>query len=289
MIYLIIVTIIWGFSFGLIKDELSGIDPILVSFLRLMFSAFVFVPIMKFHQIKNQLKIKLIAIGAVQFGLMYTAYIYSYQYLQAYEVALFTILTPVYISIINDLIQRKLNPIYLLTAILSVTGAAVISLDTGKNIELTIGIILVQISNICFAFGQIAYRNTMQNNKLKDKDVFGWLYLGAVILLAVILPFRVSVSEISISGSQWLILIYLGVAASGLGFFLWNSGVRKVTTGMLAVVNNLKIPVAVAISIIIFGETADMTRFIIGGFIILSAMAINYKIDKSPNKVYKIR
>jgi len=42
MLWLLIVSFIWAFSFGLIKTQLTGLDSALVSFIRLLISFFVF-------------------------------------------------------------------------------------------------------------------------------------------------------------------------------------------------------------------------------------------------------
>jgi len=55
-------------------------------------------------------------------------------------------------------------------------------------------------------------------------------------------------------------LLYLGVIASGLGFFFWNVGALRVSAGELAVMNNAKIPLMVAASLLVFGEQADLAR-----------------------------
>jgi drug/metabolite transporter (DMT)-like permease len=72
-----------------------------------------------------------------------------------------------------------------------------------------------------------------------------------------------------------LTLIYLGAIASGLGFFLWNSGARQVNTGALAIFNNLKIPLAVVVSLVFFGEQANPVALLIGGSIVLLALWLN--------------
>jgi drug/metabolite transporter (DMT)-like permease len=41
---LIFVSILWAFSFGLIKGELTGLDPTLVAHIRLLLSFIVFLP-----------------------------------------------------------------------------------------------------------------------------------------------------------------------------------------------------------------------------------------------------
>jgi len=72
-----------------------------------------------------------------------------------------------------------------------------------------------------------------------------------------------------------LTLVYLGAVASGLGFFLWNVGARKVNGGTLAVFNDLKIPLAVAVSLIFFGEKASLPHLLIGGTVVVAALLLN--------------
>ncbi|MFZ6018697.1 MAG: EamA family transporter, partial [Chloroflexota bacterium] len=52
-------------------------------------------------------------------------------------------------------------------------------------------------------------------------------------------------------------------------------GARKVNAGTLAIFNDLKIPLAVAISLAFFGEQADLPRLLIGGAVVLAALALN--------------
>ena len=46
--------------------------------------------------------------------------------------------------------------------------------------------------------------------------------------------------------------------ASGVGFFLWNLGATRVGAGTLAVMNNAKIPLSIAVSLLVFGEAAHL-------------------------------
>jgi len=82
-------------------------------------------------------------------------------------------------------------------------------------------------------------------------------------------------ATLRLSSIQVATILYLGAIASGLGFFLWNIGARRVNTGTLAVFNNLKIPLAVAVSLLVFGESTNITRLLIGGMIIISALVLN--------------
>lgn len=63
-------------------------------------------------------------------------------------------------------------------------------------------------------------------------------------------------------------LAYLGVVASGLCFFLWNRGAQLVAAGQLAVMNNLKIPLGVAVSLFVFREPANFWTLLVGALLI---------------------
>jgi drug/metabolite transporter (DMT)-like permease len=67
----------------------------------------------------------------------------------------------------------------------------------------------------------------------------------------------------------------LGAIASGLSFFLWNVGARKVNAGTLAIFNDLKIPLAVVVSILFFGEQANWINLLVGGGIAVAALSLN--------------
>ncbi|MCB0265532.1 MAG: EamA family transporter, partial [Calditrichaeota bacterium] len=79
------------------------------------------------------------------------------------------------------------------------------------------------------------------------------------------------------NATQIWTLLYLGILASGVCFFLWNFGARQVNAGSLAVANNLKVPLGVAAALLFFGESADVPRLLIGGGIILAALLANEK------------
>lgn len=69
-------------------------------------------------------------VGAMQLGIMYLFSFRAYVYLSVSEFLLFTVLTPLYITLIYDLLsRRRLRWGYLLSAALAVIGAAIIRYD----------------------------------------------------------------------------------------------------------------------------------------------------------------
>jgi drug/metabolite transporter (DMT)-like permease len=257
MLHLLAVSLIWAFSFGLIKRHLAGVDSTFVTAARLGLALLVFAPFLRVGALRPRLLMTLAAIGAVQFGLMYLAYIESFRYLRAYEAALFTITTPVFVTLFADALDARLRPRALAAALLAVVGTMFVLLRP-TQLELTlIGFGLVQLSNAAFAVGQVWYRRLRaRETTLRDRDVFGILYAGAFVLAVTVMLARGGWTVPT--ATQSATLLYLGILASGVGFFLWNVGATRVNAGVLAVMNNLKIPLAVAVSLLFFGEKANL-------------------------------
>lgn len=276
MLYLLIVSLVWAFSFGLIKGALAGLDANFVAAARLVISLAVFVPLLRLRGVNGKLRLRLMLIGAVQYGLMYVTYTYAFQFLQAYEVALFTIFTPLYVTLINDAYSRRFHGVALAATILAIAGTAIVKEGNLLRPDVLTGFLVVQVSNLAFAFGQVDYKEVMKAHpEVKDTRVFGLLYLGGAIAAGIPAFITTPWQSMALTGTQVLVLLYLGAIASGVCFFLWNVGARKVNAGTLAVFNDLKIPLAVTVSLVFFGEQASIPHLLIGGVVVLAALLIN--------------
>lgn len=270
MVYLLIVSLVWAVSFGLIRGNLTNLDPDVVNAIRLALAAALFAPFLSLQRMSGRLVATCLGIGAIQFACMYFLYTRSYQQLQAHLVALATIMTPLYVTLLADLLDWRLRWRFLLCAMLAVAGTA-LCLGAGSAVGIPVrGLLLVQGANLCFAIGQIWYRRTVANQAdLPDHRAFAWCALGAAALAVLLaIPALARHGFPTLSPAQMGALAYLGVIASGLCFFLWNRGARRVSSGVLAVMNDLKIPLGVLASLVVFGERADAWRLAVGGTVI---------------------
>ncbi len=269
MIYLWIVSFIWAFSFGLIKTYLGDVNPYYLSTLRIGISFIFFLPLLKLRRTSFKDACFLIALGAIQFGLMYIFYLKAFQFLPAWQVSVFTITTPIFVSLIADLLKHKFRWRNLVTAILAVLGGLILKLPDKEFSFFLTGFLLVQASNLSFALGQVGYKYfCKKRNVEKDVNSFALLYLGGTLIAGLSMLFHVHEISFTLNSAQILSIIYLGAVASGLSFFLWNLGARKTGIGTLAIMNNMKIPLAILASTIIFKETLSAPRFLVGVAII---------------------
>lgn len=268
---LITASLIWAFSFGLIGTTLQGLPPAWLAAIRLLIAALIFIPFTR--PIPPIAALRLTLVGTIQFGIMYLLYMSGFATLKSHEIILFTTTTPLYITLFNDLANRSFNLRNHFGALLAVTGAVLV-LWHGSGINHPLqGFLLIQLSNIAFAAGQLGYRRLYLAHSLhirKDHQLIFWLYLGGTLALLPLAAIDTIYTSPAMTPKQWGVLLYLGVVASGIGFLLWNSGTRRVTTRTLAAMNNLKIPLGVSISLLIFGEHANWINLAAGTLLIIA-------------------
>ncbi|NOI67225.1 carboxylate/amino acid/amine transporter [Vibrio sp. 99-8-1] len=282
MFYLSAVTLLWAFSFSLIGVYLAGqVDSWFSVWMRVALAAVVFLPFLKFRQVTKLLAIKLMVIGGIQLGLMYCFYYQSFLLLSVPEVLLFTVLTPIYVTLVYDLFKGRFSFWYLVTAAIAVAGAMVIKFS-GVNENFLLGFFVVQGANLCFAIGQVAYKVVMENEQstLPQHTVFGYFYLGALVVASIAFLLMGNIEKLPTTNLQWGILVYLGLVASGLGYFIWNKGACLVNAGALAVMNNALVPAGLVVNILIWNRDVDVTRLLLGGGVIMLSLWINETIVK---------
>ena len=285
MLYLAIVSVVWALSFGLIKHYLAGVDASFIAAVRMLLSLVVFAPFINIKGVSRSNLLRLAGIGAVQFGLMYVFYMHAFRYLAATEVALMTIFTPLFVTLLDDLLERRMSWIFLTTASLAVLGTGIWLWTDLHREGLLTGFIAMQLSNLCFAAGQVWYRRVMPAIAMKDSQVMGVLYLGGFAVAAALAGARFHPASLHLTTSQILVLIYLGVVASGVGFFLWNVGARRTNVGALAIFNNAKVPLGILASAMIFPASAQSlsqptpwVNVLAGGTIIAASLLLNQRL-----------
>ena len=290
MPYLIFVTFLWAFSFPLIGYFISTqMDSFFAAFFRVFLAFLVFLPFLNFR-VPNALKAKLMGVGALQIGIMYLFYYHSFLYLSVSEVALFTIFTPFYVSLVYDIFARRFRPLYLISISLCVFGAFIIKFGA-INSHFIIGFLLIQMANLAFGTGQSLYKIIIERQgTLAQKSIFGYFHLGATLITALAFFALGDTQNLPKSASSWAVLFYLGIVASGLGYFLWNKGAVLVDSGILAIMNNALIPAAILANAILIAlffpeksvnfSQSEIVRIAVGTLIMFFSLWLHYKIIK---------
>lgn len=277
MSLLVFVTVLWAFSFSLIGEFLSGqVDNDFAVLSRVTLAALLFLPLTRWRGVPTGLKLGVTVSGMLQFGLTYLCLYRSFAYLTVPEVLLFTIFTPLYVTLIDDAFYRRFSPVALLAAVVATLGAGIIRYD-GLSQSFLTGFVLIQIANLAFAGGQVGYKHVMVRypSPLPGWRTFGYFFYGALL---VALPSFLIFGDrqmLPSSAVQWSVLAWLGVAASGLGLFLWNRGACRVDAGTLAVMNNALVPAGLLVNLLIWNRDADLARLLMGGAVMALSLWLN--------------
>ena len=275
MYFLLLVSVLWALSFGLV-GQVSGLGAPLVTAIRTVLAALVFLPFLRLRGMRPREVLALGGIGALQFGCMYLLYIQSYRWLQPAEVALFTVFTPLYVALAGGALAHRIYWRFLATAALAVAGTALCLWTSLGRGGLVLGFLCMQASNVCFALGQVLYRRVAPGTGRPDHQLMGILYGGgALVAVLFAVPGFQWATLAGLTPVQGATLLYLGVIASGLGFFLFNAGARRTDLGTLAIFNNVKVPLGVLASVLVFQGRMDWPRVLAGGTVIALALALN--------------
>lgn len=279
MFYLVAVTVLWAFSFSLIGEYLAGsVDSYFAVLTRVLLASLLFLPFLKMSLLTPKQKVALGVLGALQLGMMYIFFYHSFLYLSVPEVLLFTIFTPLYVTMLNDALFKRFTPFHMMCALIATAGAAVIRFE-GVSEHFWAGFFIVQGANLCFALGQVGYRKlaTTFQPEVTNHNIFAWFYFGA---LAVALPAFFlfgNTNQLPQTPTQWGVLFWLGVVASGLGYYFWNQGALKVSAGTLAIMNNALIPAGLIVNLLLWQKDTDFSRLVFGAAIIAIALWLSQK------------
>ncbi|MBU2979557.1 EamA family transporter [Alteromonas sp. C1M14] len=279
MFYLVAITVLWAFSFSLIGEYLAGeVDSYFSVLTRVSLASFVFLPFLKPRLLTTQQKLVLSALGAMQLGVMYIFFYHSFLYLTVPEVLLFTIFTPLYVAILNDALFKRFTPLHILCALIATAGAAIIRFQ-GVSENFWVGFFIVQGANLCFALGQVGYRklaSTFPPN-LSYRHIFAWFYIGALSIALPAFFLLGNPQQLPQTNIQWGVLMWLGIVASGLGYYFWNLGALKVSAGTLAIMNNALIPAGLVVNLLLWQKDTHYGRLLLGGLVIGLALWISQR------------
>ena len=277
MPYLILVTILWAFSFSLIGQYLAGVvDSDFAVLMRVGIAAAVFIPFTRWHGLPWRLLGGLWAAGALQFGITYMCLYRSFTVLTVPEVLLFTVLTPIYVTLLDDSLAKRFNPWSLLAAAVAVTGGIIIRFEKIEG-DYLIGFLLLQLANFTFAAGQVMCRRLLAKYPTNQPlyRFFGHFFLGALLLALPSFLLFGDPAKLPQSTVQWGVLAWMGFFATALGMYWWVKGSTMVDAGVLAIMNELHVPAGLIVNLLIWNRDADLRKLALGGTVILASLWIN--------------
>ena len=276
---LVLASLIWAFSYSLNKQNLAGTNPFMVSFIFCAVSVLTFLPALRFRGLTIKKFFQIASLGALEFGLMYIFFQLSFRFLEAYEIALLLITTPIYVVLIDGILNRSSLALPCLFASVCILLSFI--LVSGQECFFNRwGVLLVQCSNLSFALGQVLVKKFFESHsELSLNNTICILYFGGCCVCGAAALNTLHADYQALTLKAWIWAGILGMSCCGVCHYLWDTGILCVKTPVVAVMNNFQIPLSILVAVFFFNERVDWYKLCtcIGMLAFIFAVFLYYK------------
>ena len=168
-------------------------------------------------------------------------------------------------------------------ALIATAGAAIIRFN-GVSENFWFGLLLFKVLTFVLLWDKGYKKLTSTLNPNAHHNVFAWFYLGALAAALPAFSLFGNTSQLPQNPEQWGVLLWLGIVASGLGYYFWNQGALKVSGGTLAIMNNALIPAGLVVNLLLWQKDTDFSRLFLGGAIIALALWMSHQYSKKQER-----
>ncbi len=265
-VVLLIIVLIWGTTFPLMKDALKEIKPLNFIFIR--FSIATLVLGIAYWKRLKKLQPDLIRLG-IYLGLALTGgfifQVSGLQFTTASKAGFITGLSVVIVPIISIFYTKKLPSIPVLSGVgLAVGGLLFLSYD--GNWTFTIGDLLILLCAISFGLHIFFVGQFVQK---RDPILLTLVQIGVVSVFSGAAAGVSGQLQLFYSAKVWWAIVYMAVMATGLAFLIQNWAQQFTTSIRTAIIFSMEPVFAMIFAFLLLAEPITGQSLIGGGMIIL--------------------
>ena len=293
-IFAILAVIIWSTNFVAAR-YLTGLSPIEISFYRWLVTFLVLTPFCIVSLIKNihlltGLWIKIIIISVLGITIFNTFVYLAAHTSNATNMSLIATLSPIIIALISRVLWKKhlSKPqkqglfIIILGVIILLTKG---SIEVISKLKFSIGDLYMIFAVILFAVYTLTLRI-----KPKDFPQTTFFYLmvaiGLIPLAILMIPKYINNQAHILNFNLAIVLIYIGIFPSALGFIFWNIAVSKIGAMKASIIYD-SVPFFSTVGAIILLHEKPYIAQIIGGVLILIGIIYSSLADNNKKIITK--
>jgi len=283
IIALSVTVFIWASTFTVIKIGLERITPLNLSFVRSILATFFLLGwlLLKGNQqeIARALKFHLgyiIGLGVVGVALFNIFQNIGIGLTSSGIASLLVASNPVFILILGaSFLGEKITKSKAAGIVLGFVGIIIVTF-LGKNMALLLrsgsfwGNILALLSAVCWAVYSVMNKSALKRYSPLILTALAYVF-GSLILFFFCFTFEDVSLIFQCSLSSWLILLYLGILASGVTFYLWNYALSIMEASRVSVFIFLIPVLAILLGKVILNETITGFTFL-GTALVLSGI-----------------
>jgi drug/metabolite transporter (DMT)-like permease len=276
---LLVMVIIWGANFSVIKYALREFSPVTFNALRLALATAVFLIAIAFlereHTPFTPAEWKRVAfLGVVGHLLYQVAFLAGIARTSVSNSALIFGVTPVMVALLSAFAgHERVSRTRWFGAALSFLGIyIVVGRKASLGVETLRGDVLVFAGMLCWSiYSVVAQPLLRQHSPLR---VTGYsLAIGSLLYLGAAIPSFASTAWATISATSWTLMALSSLLALAFAYMVWYTAVQRIGSARTAVYSNLTPIVAMTVAALWLDEPISVAQ-IVGAATILSGLFI---------------
>jgi drug/metabolite transporter (DMT)-like permease len=261
---LVLMALIWGVNFSVVKFGTTLVAPLAYNGLRVMLAAIVLMAIVLLGKPplpSRRVIVALLALGVLGNGVYQFLFIEGIARTRASDAALVIAATPAFIAIIGRFhgVERA-SARRMFGILLSMAGIALVVLSTARATDgrsSLLGDFLVLAGSLAWAIYTVLLKPYTHHVPGLQVSAFTMLG-GAVPLIVVALPAIAHASWSTVPAAGWGALVYSGIFALVIAYLFWYRGLRVIGPTRTAMYSNVQPIVAVIVAWIMLSETPTL-------------------------------
>lgn len=257
---LVVMALIWGLNFAVLKYGTSVLEPIAYNAIRMSVGAVVLLGLaMAVAPVPNAGDVRrLMLLGVLGHGVYQGLFIYGLARTRAGTAALVVAASPAVIAMVGRAFGvEQIGRRAVLGIALSFVGIAIVVLGSSQGDHAgrgqVIGDLLILASVVAWAFYTTFLRDITQ--RIEGVQIAAWTLLGGTLpILLVATPALMRTDFGAIVPMTWAAVLYSGVGALGLAYLFWYRGVRVIGSTRTAMYAQLQPLVALLAAWPLLGE-----------------------------------
>ncbi|MBI1745562.1 MAG: EamA family transporter [Acidobacteria bacterium] len=272
---LVLMSVIWGINFTVIKTALVDFSPLSFTAMRFLIASLVLLAVTRLLGRRPSIRRgdlgPLMFLGVVGHLVYQVAFIEGLARTRAGNAALILATTPVFIALLSAAIGHdRLNGKAILGVSLSFVGMTIIVTSNGQNVGIggtLFGNLLLFGSTVCWAFYTVGLKRfIVRYGPLATMRVA--ILSGTGPLWLVSIPSLRQQSWSSIRPEAWAGLLFSALGAIVVSFFIWNYAIKRIGSTRTAAFSNLTPIFALVVAWLVLHERPSVGQ-LIGAAVIL--------------------
>ena len=279
-IILIILSIIWGSSFILIKKGLQAFNYLEVASLRLIIAFIILIPfvISSLKKCKIESLTSLIIVSLIGTVLPAILFAQAQTHLNSSLTGMLNSLTPIFTLFLGVLFfNKKTHPLQFAGLIISMTGTYMLLSPSGFNGEDFKYSSLIILASVCYGLSINIIRNNLKEMQSLDIAVIT-SFLSAIIPIIYITNSGTKeiIMKISLNLPSFYYLIVLGTIGTSIAIIIFNHLIKR-SSAVFASTTTYLIPIFAIIWGLIDGETIYKNEYIAIIIVLFGVFIMNRK------------